>query len=102
MFQLFVESRNLQSFTTKTSTVVVCKVWQVGFNGCCHSHVCVIRYCSYLYLSYILMACKAVKMILRNFAPVIKSNLAAPPGPGIDINREERLVTWLQYMSRFD
>jgi katanin p80 WD40 repeat-containing subunit B1 len=42
------------------------------------------------YGSYVLMACRAIKLILRNFAPVIKSNLASPPGPGIDISREER------------
>jgi katanin p80 WD40 repeat-containing subunit B1 len=54
------------------------------------------------YGSYVLMACRAIKLILRNFAPVIKSNLASPPGPGIDISREERLVTELQCTSMCD
>jgi len=33
----------------------------------------------------------AIKLILRNFAPVIKSNMAAPPvSVGVDLVREER------------
>ena len=35
----------------------------------------------------------AIKLILRNFAPVIKSNMAAPPvSVGVDLVREERWV----------
>ena len=33
----------------------------------------------------------ALKLILRNFAPVIKSNVQGPPSIGVDISREERL-----------
>ncbi|XP_062501296.1 katanin p80 WD40 repeat-containing subunit B1-like [Corticium candelabrum] len=40
--------------------------------------------------SYVLSACSAVKLVLRNFAPVIRSNLSSPPSEGIDFSREER------------
>ncbi|XP_069112641.1 katanin p80 WD40 repeat-containing subunit B1-like [Argopecten irradians] len=42
------------------------------------------------YDSYVMTACNALKIILRNFGPVIKSNLTAPPSVGVDISREER------------
>jgi len=43
------------------------------------------------YESYILVSSQALKLVLRNFAPVIKSNMAAPPQSlGVDIVREER------------
>nr|XP_022343510.1 katanin p80 WD40 repeat-containing subunit B1-like isoform X4 [Crassostrea virginica] len=42
------------------------------------------------YDSYVTAACEALKIILRNFGPVIKSNLTAPPSQGVDISREER------------
>ncbi len=45
--------------------------------------------CVYIY-SYVQTGCGALKVILRNFAPVIKANMAAPPGLGVDISREER------------
>eukprot|EP00118_Oscarella_pearsei_P007323 m.35327 g.35327 ORF g.35327 m.35327 type:complete len:644 (+) comp32097_c0_seq2:79-2010(+) len=42
--------------------------------------------------SYVSAACKAVKLILTNFSPVIKSNInASPSGFGIDLSREERI-----------
>ena len=41
----------------------------------------------------------AIKLILRNFAPVIKSNMAAPPvSVGVDLVREER---WVKNLSKF-
>ena len=43
-----------------------------------------------LYFSYVNVSLTALKLILRNFAPVIKSNVTAPPSIGVDISREER------------
>ena len=41
--------------------------------------------------SYVQAGATAIKLILRNFAPVIKSNMAAPPvSVGVDLVREER------------
>jgi katanin p80 WD40 repeat-containing subunit B1 len=41
--------------------------------------------------SYIQTGASVVKLVLRNFAPVIKSNMAAPPvAVGVDVVREER------------
>ncbi|XP_028410137.1 katanin p80 WD40 repeat-containing subunit B1-like [Dendronephthya gigantea] len=43
------------------------------------------------YESYIQTGASVVKLVLRNFAPVIKSNMAAPPvAVGVDVVREER------------
>ncbi|KXJ25296.1 Protein AKTIP-like [Exaiptasia diaphana] len=43
------------------------------------------------YESYAQAAASALKLILRNFAPVIKSNMSAPPDSiGVDLVREER------------
>ncbi|XP_052714062.1 katanin p80 WD40 repeat-containing subunit B1-like isoform X2 [Crassostrea angulata] len=42
------------------------------------------------YDSYVTAACEALKIMLRNFGPVIKSNLTAPPSQGVDLSREER------------
>ncbi|CAH3183464.1 unnamed protein product [Porites lobata] len=43
------------------------------------------------YESYVQVGAMAIKLILRNFAPVIKSNMAAPPvSVGVDLVREER------------
>lgn len=43
------------------------------------------------YESYVQAGAMAIKLILRNFAPVIKSNMAAPPvSVGVDLVREER------------
>ncbi|KAK3729914.1 hypothetical protein QZH41_018074 [Actinostola sp. cb2023] len=43
------------------------------------------------YESYAQAAASALKLILRNFAPVIKSNMSAPPvSIGVDLVREER------------
>lgn len=43
------------------------------------------------YESYVHSGASAIKLILRNFAPVIKSNMAAPPvSVGVDLVREER------------
>lgn len=43
------------------------------------------------YESYVQAGATAIKLILRNFAPVIKSNMAAPPvSVGVDLVREER------------
>ncbi|KMQ92602.1 katanin p80 wd40-containing subunit b1 [Lasius niger] len=40
---------------------------------------------------YITVACSALRLILRNFAPVIKSNVEAPLHTiGVDVSREER------------
>lgn len=40
--------------------------------------------------SYMTAGCLSLKLILKNFSPVIKSNITAPPGVGVDISREER------------
>ncbi|XP_011869787.1 PREDICTED: katanin p80 WD40 repeat-containing subunit B1 isoform X1 [Vollenhovia emeryi] len=43
------------------------------------------------YEMYITVACSALRLILRNFAPVIKSNVEAPLHTiGVDVSREER------------
>lgn len=38
------------------------------------------------------VGCSALKLILKNFATIIKTNITAPPGIGVDISREERFV----------
>ena len=49
-------------------------------------------YVTFVY-SYVQAGASAIKLILRNFAPVIKSNMAAPPASvGVDLVREERSV----------
>ena len=43
--------------------------------------------------SYLETGCSVLRLILKSFAPVIKSNMAAPPAAeGCDIVREERFV----------
>jgi len=42
--------------------------------------------------SYMTVGCSALKLILKNFASMIKTNITAPPGVGVDISREERWV----------
>ncbi|XP_053211179.1 katanin p80 WD40 repeat-containing subunit B1-like isoform X3 [Panonychus citri] len=42
------------------------------------------------YESYMTVGCSALKLILKNFATIIKTNITAPPGIGVDISREER------------
>lgn len=42
------------------------------------------------YENYVTSACATLKHIMKTFAPVIKSNLTAPPSIGVDITREER------------
>ena len=45
----------------------------------------------FYFCSYVQAGAMAIKLILRNFAPVIKSNMAAPPvSVGVDLVREER------------
>lgn len=56
-------------------------------------YICICALCG----SYVLSACSAVKLVLRNFAPVIRSNLSSPPSEGIDFSREERLVGCVLY-----
>ncbi|CAN8001624.1 unnamed protein product [Ixodes pacificus] len=34
--------------------------------------------------------CSCLRIILKNFGSVIKTNITAPPGVGVDIPREER------------
>ena len=43
-----------------------------------------------LYFSYVLVAYESLKIVLKNFGPLIKANLTAPPSPGIDLSREDR------------
>lgn len=52
--------------------------------------------CFIFVISYVTAACEALKIILRNFGPVIKSNLTAPPSQGVDISREERYLSLFQ------
>ena len=42
--------------------------------------------------SYVHTGCAALRLILKNFASVIKANITAPPSLGVDITREERWV----------
>ncbi|KAI1285470.1 Katanin p80 WD40 repeat-containing subunit B1 [Halotydeus destructor] len=42
------------------------------------------------YECYMSVGCGALKLILKNFAAMIKTNITAPPGVGVDISREER------------
>ena len=42
---------------------------------------------------YVRCGCDVVKLVLKNFGPVIKTNLSTPPGQGargVDISKEER------------
>ena len=44
---------------------------------------------------YVRCGCDVVKLVLKNFGPVIKTNLDTPPGGqggrgGVDISKEER------------
>ena len=39
---------------------------------------------------HIQTGCSAMKLILKNFASVIKSNIDSAPGVNVDISREER------------
>ncbi|XP_052061329.1 katanin p80 WD40 repeat-containing subunit B1-like isoform X2 [Mytilus californianus] len=43
------------------------------------------------YESHAEAACHALKIILRNFGPVIKSNITSAPSIGVDLSREERI-----------
>ena len=43
-----------------------------------------------IFFSYVNASLTGLKLILRNFAPVIKSNVTAPSSIGVDISREER------------
>ncbi len=36
------------------------------------------------------VGCSALSLILKTFSSVIKNSIAAPPGIGVDISREER------------
>ncbi|KAK7500270.1 hypothetical protein BaRGS_00008493 [Batillaria attramentaria] len=42
------------------------------------------------YECYVIAAGQAVKLVMRNLGQVIKANISAPPGIGVDISREER------------
>ncbi|XP_064640633.1 katanin p80 WD40 repeat-containing subunit B1-like [Lineus longissimus] len=42
------------------------------------------------YENYTSVACNTLRLILKNFSSVIKSNVSAPPSAGVDISREER------------
>ncbi|XP_053402065.1 katanin p80 WD40 repeat-containing subunit B1-like isoform X2 [Mercenaria mercenaria] len=42
------------------------------------------------YEEYVMIACESLKIILKNFGPLIKANLTAPPSYGVDLSREER------------
>ncbi|XP_077502512.1 katanin p80 isoform X2 [Amblyomma americanum] len=42
------------------------------------------------YESYMSTGCACLRILLKNFASVIKTNITAPPGVGVDISREER------------
>nr|XP_039251821.1 katanin p80 WD40 repeat-containing subunit B1-like [Styela clava] len=42
------------------------------------------------YETYVTAACGALKIVLRNFGPLIKSNISAPPNSAVDLSREER------------
>lgn len=55
---------------------------------------CINQFLSECLLSrYIACGCGSLKLILKSFGPVIKSNVTSPPPKGgIDITREERWV----------
>lgn len=43
--------------------------------------------------SHVKCGCKVVKLILKSFGPVIKTNMATPPSHGgVDITKEERYI----------
>ena len=48
--------------------------------------------------SYVKAGCSGLKVVLKNFASVIKSNVAAPPSVGVDISREERYCTNVMFV----
>ena len=39
------------------------------------------------------VGCDALRLILRTFTPVIKTNISSSSSVGVDISREERYVT---------
>ena len=49
--------------------------------------------CVYVFLyRHVGCGCNVAKLILKSFGPVIKTNLAAPPQGGRDIQRDQRSV----------
>ena len=47
-------------------------------------------WCFYPTCRYITVGCGAMKLILKNFGSVIKTNIDSPVTMGVDISREER------------
>lgn len=57
---------------------------------------------NFLHFRYISAGCGAMKLILKNFASVIKSNIDSPVQTvGVDISREERYCNVLKSPSNF-
>ena len=48
------------------------------------------------------VGCAALKLILKQFAPTIKTNITAPPGIGVDISREERYTITFIFFNGFN
>ena len=74
---------------------LACEMEQLLQPRISNQRVVLLRYCilmeANLSNSYVQAGATAIKLILRNFAPVIKSNMAAPPvSVGVDLVREER------------
>ena len=44
----------------------------------------------FVVFSYVTTAMKALRLVLKNFSSVIRSNISAPPSIGVDMAREER------------
>lgn len=39
---------------------------------------------------YMTAGCESLKIVLKSFASMIKTTITAPPGIGVDLQREER------------
>lgn len=52
----------------------------------------------FYFCSYMSVGCSALSLILKTFSSLIKNNIAAPPGIGVDISREERYVLFKPFL----
>ena len=49
----------------------------------------------WMFCSHVTAACGSLKLILKNYTPLIRENLTPPNRLGVDITGEERLVCYL-------
>ncbi|XP_022238282.1 katanin p80 WD40 repeat-containing subunit B1-like [Limulus polyphemus] len=81
----------LKHFTFQTFPILMifCGIWHKP--SVFHDVIEDSFFCDIVHFNrYMSVGCASLKLILKNFATVIKINITAPPGIGVDINREER------------